>query len=39
MFFLDRDRNQNIFDWNPHPTLVSEGTGPGTKNFSHRDQK
>jgi hypothetical protein len=33
MFFLDRDRNQNIFDWNPHPKFVSEGTGTNTLNF------
>jgi len=32
-FFLDRDRDQNIFDWNPHPKFVSEGTGTGTKIF------
>ncbi len=33
MFFLDRDRNQNIFDWSPHPKLVSDGTGTKTLNF------
>jgi hypothetical protein len=33
MFFLDRDRNQNIFDWNPHPQFVSDGTGTKTLNF------
>jgi hypothetical protein len=33
MFFLDRDRNQNIFDWNPHPKFVSDGTGTKTLNF------
>jgi hypothetical protein len=50
MFFLDRDRNQNIFDWSPHPKFVSDGTGtkilnffspgprPGPKFFFDRDQ-
>jgi hypothetical protein len=33
MFFFDRDRNQNIFDLNPHPKFVSEGTGTKTLNF------
>ncbi len=33
MFFLDRDRNQNIFDWSPHPKFVSDGTGTKTLNF------
>jgi hypothetical protein len=33
MFFLDRDRNQNTFDWNPHPKFVSEGTGTKTLSF------
>jgi hypothetical protein len=33
MFFFDRDRNQNIFDWNSHPKFVSEGTGIKTLNF------
>ncbi len=28
--FLDRDHGQNIFDWNPHPKFVSEGTGTKT---------
>jgi hypothetical protein len=48
MFFLDRDRNQNIFDWNPHPKFVSEGietktlnffsSGPGPEFFFRRDR-
>jgi hypothetical protein len=50
MFFLDRDRNKNIFDWNPHLKFVSDGTGtktlnffspgprPGPKFFCHRDR-
>jgi hypothetical protein len=33
MFFLDRDRNKNIFDWNPHLKFVSDGTGTKTLNF------
>jgi hypothetical protein len=38
MFFLDRDRNQNIFDWNRQPKFVSEGTGTKTLNFFRRDR-
>ncbi len=33
MFFLDRDRNQYIFDWSPDPKFVSDGTGTKTLNF------
>jgi hypothetical protein len=38
MFFLNRDRNKNIFDWNPHPKFVSDGPGPRPKTFFRRDR-
>ncbi len=47
MFFLDRDRDQNIFDWDRHQNLFLKGpeprlklfpAGTGTKIFFRRDQ-
>jgi hypothetical protein len=38
MFFLDRDRDQNIFDWDRHENLFLKGPGPEPKFFSRRDR-
>ncbi len=38
MFFLDRDRDQNIFDWDRHQNLFLKGPGPRPKTFSRRDR-
>ncbi len=38
MFFLDRDRDQNIFDWDRHQNLFLKGPGPRPKTFFRRDQ-
>jgi hypothetical protein len=37
MFFLHRDRDQNIFDWDRHQDLFLKGPGPSPKTFSRRD--
>jgi hypothetical protein len=38
MFFLDRDCDQNIFDWDQHQNLFLKGSGPRPKTFSRRDR-
>ncbi len=38
MFFLDRDRDQNIFDWDRHQNLFLKGPGPRPKTFFRRDR-
>ncbi len=36
MLFLDRDRDQNIFDWDRHQNLFLKGPRPRPKTFSRR---
>jgi hypothetical protein len=37
MFFLGRDRDQNIFDWDRHQNLFLKGPGPRPKTSFRRD--
>jgi hypothetical protein len=39
IFFFDRDRDQNIFDWDRHQNLFLKGPGPRPKTFSRRDRE
>jgi hypothetical protein len=37
-FFLDRDRDQNIFDWDRHQSLFLKGPGSKSKTFFRRNR-